>query len=127
MVFSSSACAKSVSSSDSRQVRGLQNDERAMSVNPQEAKRVVALSDEALLLECEEEFFIASGPGGQHRNKTETGVRLTHKPTGMTVTATERRSQLQNRGAALERMKAMFVKYSYVQPKRVATKSTSSA
>jgi len=93
-----------------------------MSVNPQEAKRVLALSDEALMLECEEEFFVASGPGGQHRNKTETGVRLTHKPTGMTVTATERRSQLQNRGAALERMKAMFVKYSYVAPKRVATK-----
>ena len=41
-----------------------------MSVSPQQAARAVALSDEALMLECEEQFFIASGPGGQHRNKT---------------------------------------------------------
>lgn len=93
-----------------------------MSVSPQQAARAAALSDEALLLECEEQFFIASGPGGQHRNKTETGVRLIHKPTGFTVTATERRSQLQNRGAALERLRAAFVKMSYVPEKRIATK-----
>jgi protein subunit release factor B len=48
---------------------------------------------------------LAGGPGGQHRNKTESGVRLQHRPTGITVTATERRSQLQNRGAALERLR----------------------
>jgi protein subunit release factor B len=93
-----------------------------MSVSPQQAARAAALSDEVLLLECEEQFFIASGPGGQHRNKTETGVRLIHKPTGFTVTATERRSQLQNRGAALERLRAGFVKMSYVPEKRIATK-----
>ena len=96
--------------------------ENVMSVSPQQAARAAALSDEALLLECEEQFFIASGPGGQHRNKTETGVRLIHKPTGFTVTATERRSQLQNRGAALERLRAAFVKMSYVPEKRIATK-----
>ena len=96
--------------------------ENVMSVSPQQAARAAALSDEVLLLECEEQFFIASGPGGQHRNKTETGVRLIHKPTGFTVTATERRSQLQNRGAALERLRAAFVKMSYVPEKRIATK-----
>jgi len=37
--------------------------------------------------------------------KTEIGVRLTHPPTGVTVQATERRSQSQNRGAALERLR----------------------
>ena len=93
-----------------------------MSVSPQQAARAAALSDEHLLLECEEQFFIASGPGGQHRNKTETGVRLIHKPTGFTVTATERRSQLQNRGEALERIRAAFVKMSYVPEKRIATR-----
>ena len=91
-------------------------------ITPQQAARALALSDDALLLECEEQFFIASGPGGQHRNKTETGVRLIHKPTGLTVTATERRSQLQNRGAALERMRATLQKLSYVPEKRIATR-----
>ena len=69
------------------------------------ARRALALPDVALLAECREEFFVASGPGGQHRNKTESGVRLTHGPTGVTVTATERRSQAQNRGAALRRLR----------------------
>lgn len=69
------------------------------------ARRALALSDAALLAECEETFFIGSGPGGQHRNKTESAVRIVHRLTGMTVTATERRSQLQNRGAALERLR----------------------
>jgi ribosome-associated protein len=45
-----------------------------------------------------------SGPGGQRRNKRETGVRVTHVPTGVTVMATERRSQPQNLEAAKERL-----------------------
>jgi ribosome-associated protein len=70
------------------------------------ARRAAALDDEALAAECEESFFVGGGPGGQHRNKTESGVRLVHRPTGVVVTATERRSQAQNRGAALERLRA---------------------
>jgi protein subunit release factor B len=53
---------------------------------------------------CEVAFFIAGGPGGQHRNKVETGVRLLHWPSGITVVATERRSQHANREMAFERM-----------------------
>jgi len=69
------------------------------------ARRALALPEEALLAECEETFFVAGGPGGQHRNKSATGVRLVHPPTGATVTATERRSQAMNRGAAMVRLR----------------------
>ncbi len=59
---------------------------------------------ESLERDCDVQFFIATGPGGQNRNKVETGVRLTHRPTGTVVTATERRSQHANREAAYARM-----------------------
>jgi protein subunit release factor B len=54
--------------------------------------------------DCDITFFIAGGPGGQNRNKVETGVRLLHHPSGLVVTATERRSQNANREAAFARM-----------------------
>ena len=59
--------------------------------------------------DCDLEFFVAGGPGGQHRNKTSSGVRLRHRPTGIVVEATERRSQHQNRAAALERLRAKLL------------------
>lgn len=46
----------------------------------------------------------ASGPGGQHVNKTESAVRATHAPSGMSVTASDRRSQIQNKKLATERL-----------------------
>jgi protein subunit release factor B len=74
-----------------------------------QARRALSLPDGMLLAECEETFFVGSGPGGQHRNKTESAVRLVHAPTGVAVTATERRSQARNRAAALERLRAALV------------------
>jgi len=66
--------------------------------------------DAKLLAECTVETYRASGPGGQHRNKTDSAVRLTHRPTGVVVTATERRSQHENRRRAVARLrKAMAV------------------
>jgi ribosome-associated protein len=88
------------------------------------ARRAVALPAEALLAECDEEFFIASGPGGQHRNKTESGVRLLHRPTGVLVTATERRSQSQNRGEALERLRERLAAMGHEPKIRRATRPT---
>jgi protein subunit release factor A len=64
------------------------------------------LDDDALLAECDVETFRAGGPGGQHQNKTESAVRLTHRPTGVTVTARDSRSQHRNRAIALERLRA---------------------
>ncbi len=86
------------------------------------AQRALNLPGDKLLQECVEEFFIASGPGGQHRNKTESGVRLTHPPTELTVTATERRSQSQNRGEALERLREGLQALTFVPKKRRPTK-----
>ena len=77
---------------------------------------------DSLERDCDVDFFIASGPGGQNRNKVETGVRLTHRPSGIVVTATERRSQLQNREAAFERMAARLEEAQRVEVPRVATK-----
>ncbi len=48
----------------------------------------------------------SSGAGGQHVNKTESAIRIIHKPTGMVVDCQNERSQLQNKAKAIEIMKA---------------------
>lgn len=50
------------------------------------------------------ETFRAGGPGGQHQNTTDSAVRLTHLPTGLSVVARDERSQHRNRAAALNRL-----------------------
>ena len=65
-----------------------------------------------------------SGPGGQNRNKRMSGVRVKHLPTGLVVTATERRSQEQNRVAALERLTSKLELLFHKPQVRVATKKT---
>jgi hypothetical protein len=62
-------------------------------------------SDPVLLAQCEVDTYRASGPGGQKRNKTESAVRLRHKPTGLIVIAEESRSQAENRTRALRRLR----------------------
>jgi len=75
-----------------------------------------------LLRECDVETYRASGPGGQHRNKTESAVRMTHRPTGITRVATEHRSQLRNRELAITRIwRALEAKRRKPKP-RVATR-----
>ena len=64
-----------------------------------------ALSTEELLQQCEIRFQRRSGPGGQHRNKVETAVLLSHRPTDLTAEANERRSQAENRKVALFRLR----------------------
>ncbi len=83
-----------------------------------------ATDRDSLERDCDLDFFIASGPGGQHRNKVETGVRLVHRPTGITVTATERRSQYANREAAFERMAERLQAMQRPVKRRKATRPT---
>ncbi len=63
------------------------------------------MSEQALLADCSTERTRRGGPGGQHRNKTESAIVLTHRPTGVSGQAGERRSQHDNRREALARLR----------------------
>ena len=54
------------------------------------------------------ESFRAGGPGGQHQNATDSAVRATHQPTGLTAVAREMRSQHRNKALALERLQILM-------------------
>ena len=95
------------------------------------ARRLKALSpppyttDRPLLeREVEVDVFRASGPGGQHVNKTESALRLTHPPSGVVVVAQDSSSQHRNREIAFERLIERLERLNYVPKKRVATRPT---
>jgi protein subunit release factor A len=54
--------------------------------------------------ECEVTTFRSSGPGGQHRNVTDSAVRLKHLPTGIIVVGQSHRSQHRNLQDAIDRL-----------------------
>lgn len=78
--------------------------------------------DEALLAECEVHTFRSGGPGGQHQNTTESGVRLVHRPSGVRVESRSERSQHRNRRIALERLRDKLVELSTPEKPRQATR-----
>jgi hypothetical protein len=63
------------------------------------------LDDVALLKECRQERYRASGPGGQRRNKVETAIRLHHPASGLVAQAEESRYLEENRTRALRRLR----------------------
>jgi protein subunit release factor B len=72
--------------------------------------------------DIEIEHVRRAGPGGQHKNKRSTGVRVTHLPTNLVVMATERRSQLQNLEAALARLADRLTQLAHKTKPRKKTK-----
>ncbi len=84
-------------------------------------------SDEDLLKECNVDTFRAGGKGGQHLNKTESAVRMTHLPTGTVVSCQDERSQYQNKRKCLLQLREKLVALNYRPPKRIPTRKPRSA
>lgn len=83
-----------------------------------------SLDRSVLEREVEVEVFRASGPGGQHVNKTESALRLTHPPSGVVVIAQDSPSQYRNRETAFRRLAERLAKLNRVPKKRVPTRPT---
>ncbi len=86
-----------------------------------------SLDRDILEREVEIEFFRASGPGGQHVNKTQSALRLTHWPSGVVVRVQDSPSQHRNRDIAFERLAERLRRLNDVKPKRVPTRPTAAA
>ncbi len=85
------------------------------------------LTDELLLGQCEIQVHRAGGPGGQHRNKVETAIRLVHGRSGVTAEGKDQRSKTQNLAAALGRLREKLAKRAYRPPPRKKTKVSKAA
>ncbi len=83
-----------------------------------------SIERETLEREIEIDTYRASGPGGQHVNKTNSAIRFTHLPSGVVVIAQDSPSQFRNKEIAFERLVERLKKLNHVPKKRLATKPT---
>lgn len=86
-----------------------------------------ATDRETLEREVTVEVFRASGPGGQHVNRTESALRLFHPPSGVVVIAQDSPSQHRNRETAFERLAERLERLNRVPKRRVATRPSRAA
>ncbi|HEX9757337.1 MAG TPA: peptide chain release factor-like protein [Nitrospiria bacterium] len=68
-------------------------------------------------------FYRSSGLGGEKKHNTETAVRLSHRPSGLKVIATEHRSQPKNRQLAFQQLQKKLLELNRTSKKRVPTKT----
>ena len=86
------------------------------------ARIVYATDRETLEGQVRIDTYRASGPGGQHVNKTNSAIRITHEPSGVVVIAQDSSSQFRNKELAYERLIEKLKKLNHVPKKRFATK-----
>ena len=77
---------------------------------------------EILLREVQFHPFRGKGPGGQHRNKVESAVRLIHLPSGIKVVASEHRLQGRNRDLALHRLRQKLIGLNHTAKPRIPSR-----
>ena len=94
---------------------------------PQPPGYVLPPTPRELLDECDVTYFMASGPGGQHRNRNRTAVRLRHLPTGVVVIGRRERAQRRNLEAALQRLRERVEDLMYEAPLRRPSRPTSAS
>jgi protein subunit release factor A len=83
-----------------------------------------SLDRDALEREVEIQVFRASGPGGQHVNRTESALRIVHPPSGVVVIAQDSPSQARNRETAFRRLAERLERLNRVPKKREPTRPT---
>ena len=84
-------------------------------------------SDTVLLDQCRVDVFRSGGKGGQHQNVTESGVRLTHLPTGTVAISRRFRSQQANKRQALVTLRKRLAGLNTPKKPRIPTRPTRSA
>lgn len=77
--------------------------------------------DKKLLEQCEVQAFKASGKGGQHVQKTDSAVRLIHRPSGIRVTSQQERSQYLNKKICLEKLRKKLREMAKKRKRRIPT------
>jgi protein subunit release factor B len=102
---------------------------KAKRVNDSGVQRVFALPDDdrELLDQCDVSTFRSSGKGGQHVNKTDSAVRLVHRPSGIVVISRKDRSQYMNKKECLANLRKKIAKLTKKAPPRISTKVPKSA